>query len=152
MIISDLEEALARYKQAAGKSALIDLDRIWTWDDILDEVDKSQRLYAEASQGMKGVIRRGFRKVGDLEPAINPWVDLIPSSNNYLSLLCGGLRLVLAVCKPQPNAHVLISTTELCCIIGCTHRGQETKANLRNLWKGSGNNRNGESEANDFSR
>lgn len=92
----DLEEALRRYQRAEGKSALIDLNRVWTWDDILDEVEKAQGSYLAAGQGIKGIIRRGFRKIGDLEPAINPWVDFIPSSNNYLSVLCAGLRLILA--------------------------------------------------------
>lgn len=44
-----------------------------------------------------GKIRIGFRKLGDGSEAIQWWLGLLPTESQYLSIVCGGLKLLVTL-------------------------------------------------------
>ena len=72
-----------------GKHSVAEL-----WKVIDDAVDKYQSKDVE---GVWGRIRLAFRKLGDKDKAIEGWLGLLPQESQYLSVVCGGLKLVLHV-------------------------------------------------------
>lgn len=66
---------------------------------ILGSITEAQTTYEiEAIKGPWGKVREAFRKLGENSQAFQSWLGLLPSENNYLSVLCGGLKLILGVC------------------------------------------------------
>lgn len=74
----------------------------WTWEDVLEEAEKAVNEYTAAEKGVKGALRKFFRRVGDKEPMLSPWVDLIPT-DHYMSIFNGGLKLIFAVSLSTHN-------------------------------------------------
>ncbi|KAI9823115.1 MAG: hypothetical protein M1826_000266 [Phylliscum demangeonii] len=105
----DLVEAINRYKEKAGKDALIDFNAKddWTWRDVLEEAEKARLEYVAAGKGVTGLLRKVFRALGDNEPQLSPLLDLIPN-DKYLSLLYGGLKLIFAAAKKMAEKRSLI--------------------------------------------
>ena len=71
-------------------------DKIHTWEEVLIEVNAASERYNEVS-GFWGKIRKGLRKFGDNNRVFDAWVGLLPSQSQYLSILCGGLKLIFSV-------------------------------------------------------
>jgi len=67
-----------------------------TWEDVLAEVNAASERYNEVS-GFWGKIRKGLRRFGDNNQAFDAWAGLLPSQSQYLSILCGGLKLIFSV-------------------------------------------------------
>jgi len=49
------------------------------------------------TKGFWGKIRLACRKLGDGSEAIQGWLGLLPQESEYLSVVCGGLKLILKV-------------------------------------------------------
>ena len=49
------------------------------------------------SKGLRGFLHKGFRRVGDKSESFQAWLKLLPTQSQYLSVLCGGLTLLLGV-------------------------------------------------------
>lgn len=93
-----LQQAIREYEKTTAGSSLkaeIDLKTLTTWDDVCNEVDQARERYKDA-KGIFGKIRKGFSKLGKHEDAVKNWLQLLPSSNDYLSILCGGLKLIVS--------------------------------------------------------
>ena len=58
--------------------------------------------YTAAEKGVKGALRKFLRRVGDKEPMLSPWVDIIPT-DHYMSIFNGGLKLIFAVSLSTHN-------------------------------------------------
>lgn len=93
-----MSEAIRRYKETAGEESLIDFNakNPWTWNDVLDEAEKALNEYAAVEKGAKGALRKFFRRVGDNEPMLSPWVNFIPT-DSYMSIFNAGLTLIFKV-------------------------------------------------------
>jgi hypothetical protein len=93
--ISDLEKALRDYHDSGGIKW--DITHC-TWDDVFDELEAAQHEYERAADGRNpsAVLRKGLRWTGDKATGIQPWVELIPTSNG-LSVLGAGLKLIFNV-------------------------------------------------------
>lgn len=69
-----------------------------TWDEVLSvQLALSQERDAETSKGFKGFFHKNMRRFGDNSESLQPWLKLLPTESHYLSVLCGGLSLVLGV-------------------------------------------------------
>jgi hypothetical protein len=65
-------------------------------DEVLNSIAEAQRSYEDdAVKGFWGSIRKAFRKLGDNESAFVAWLGLLPVESHYLSVLCGGLKLII---------------------------------------------------------
>jgi len=69
---------------------------VHTWDDVLTEVQRAADTYYDVS-GMWGKIRKALRSFGRNSKAFEAWASLLPSGSEYLSVLCGGLKLIFRV-------------------------------------------------------
>lgn len=86
------ESAKDKYKTGININEMHSLDEIWTMLDT--PVEKYQK---KDIKGFWGHIRLAFRKLGEYDKPITGWLGLIPSENVYLSLVCGGLQMILKV-------------------------------------------------------
>lgn len=67
------------------------------WDEVVGVVRRAEGEYNAHGIGIGGLHRRILRSIGDYHDALEPWIKLIPTQDNYLSILCGGLKLFLGV-------------------------------------------------------
>ncbi|MCJ1462582.1 hypothetical protein MMC07_001184 [Pseudocyphellaria aurata] len=67
-----------------------------SWDEVTQAANLAEEKYLKDAKGPKGSIRRFFRLTGDNARVIEPWVNLLPN-DQYFSVLCGGLKLILGV-------------------------------------------------------
>ena len=69
-----------------------------TWDEVCEELKKAMLVYNEESvKGFRGFFRKSARSFGDNSSTFKSWLDFLPTESHYLSILCGGLKLVLGV-------------------------------------------------------
>lgn len=67
-----------------------------SWEDILDLMVSSRREYEKKALGLRGILRRAWRKAGDNSTRIAPLFDMIPDDSG-LTVLRGGLGWILTV-------------------------------------------------------
>ena len=69
-----------------------------TWNEILVIQQKlSQEREDQSSVGLKGFLHKQGRRFGDNSESFKAWLDLLPTESHYISVLCGGLKLILGV-------------------------------------------------------
>jgi hypothetical protein len=81
-----------KYKTGIKVNDSHSVEQLW---QIIDKVIDDYSL-----QGQEGVwkkVRTGFRQLGDASGAIQGWLGLLPNESEYLSVVCGGLKLILKV-------------------------------------------------------
>lgn len=62
----------------------------------MKEVDKVEDKYKiEGVKGFWGPLRSSFRKFGENHKAFTAWIGLLPTESHYISILCGGLKLII---------------------------------------------------------
>lgn len=72
----------------------------YTWSDVLCAHDNfAQERENVTSRGVKGFVYRNLRKFGDNSEIFQSWLKLLPTESHYLSVLCGGLTLILGVSR-----------------------------------------------------
>ena len=70
-----------------------------TWDDVLSMQHRlSEERDVKNSKGLRGFLHKGLHRVGDKSESFQAWLKLLPTQSHYLSVLCGGLTLLLGVC------------------------------------------------------
>lgn len=91
--------AKQKYKTGVNVDDNHNVDQLW------QVIDKAVDEYESKGQdGVWGKIRIGFRKLGDGSEAIQGWLGLLPTESHYLSVVCGGLKLILKVIEyPTPD-------------------------------------------------
>lgn len=84
----------SKYKTGVDVDDMHSVDQLWKLIDTAIEDYTSQ-----SGEAIWGKIRIGFRKLGDGSEAIQGWLGLLPTESEYLSVVCGGLKLILKVCS-----------------------------------------------------
>jgi hypothetical protein len=80
-----------------------------SWDEVIRAAKDAEAAYhAEAKKGAKGAVRGYLRRFGDYSAAITPWIGLLPS-DQYFSVLCGGLKLVFGVCAKRSRMLLVLT-------------------------------------------
>ncbi|KAI9882570.1 MAG: hypothetical protein M1823_005680 [Watsoniomyces obsoletus] len=106
-----------------GAPSDFDIHGQHTWEEVLQAAAQAEEKYDAEGKGKKGAVRKFFRKTGDCEPAMKPWLGLLPT-DKYFSILCGGLKLVLQAVarRSSQRQHVLEALGEVQEIILSTQR------------------------------
>lgn len=79
----------------------MDLHKEHTWDDVLS-AQQNFLQDRDAQTGFGASFRRRARGFTDNSESFQPWLKLLPSGSQYLSILCGGLTLVFGVRTNEP--------------------------------------------------
>ncbi|KAK4204944.1 hypothetical protein QBC40DRAFT_272041 [Triangularia verruculosa] len=128
--------AMADYENLTSGSKFrtdITAKPLYTWDDVLIEVQQASDSYSEAS-GMWAKIRKGLCSFGRNAKAFDAWASLLPSQSEYLSVLCGGLKFILGaaarlhdisaeVCDALAEIPILLKGTHL--VLGIFRRSKD---------------------------
>lgn len=64
--------------------------------EVVTELEHAREAYEKKAQGVRGILRRSVRAVGDYADQITPWVEFIPSDHG-LSFLSAGLKIIFGV-------------------------------------------------------
>lgn len=76
----------------------VDLMTTHTWADVMAEVETVRRKYdGKEEKGIKRKIGNGWKTFISAAPAIEQWLEMLPNSSLYGSVLCGGLTIILEV-------------------------------------------------------
>lgn len=90
--------AIEEYESCADEKfkTHININQSHTWDEVLKEVSKVEEEYKVAGvKGFWGPLRKGFRKFGENHKAFTAWAGLLPTESHYISVVCGGLKLII---------------------------------------------------------
>ena len=83
-----------------GGSIHMDTNADYTWSDVLSAQESfSQGREIETSRGVKGLMYKQLRRFGDNGETFHSWLKLLPTESHYLSVLCGGLTLILGAAR-----------------------------------------------------
>ena len=81
-------------------SVQMDTNANYSWSDVLSAQESfSQGREIETSRGVKGLVYKQLRKFGDNSESFRSWLKLLPTESHYLSVLCGGLTLILGAAR-----------------------------------------------------
>ncbi|KAM0254282.1 hypothetical protein ACHAQJ_006922 [Trichoderma viride] len=92
------KEAMRLYESTANAEYRtgIDPDDEHTAAQLESLVEESIKRYQKNdSKGFWGKIRLACRKLGENKDNIEGWLGVLPSENQYLSVVCGGLMLIV---------------------------------------------------------
>ena len=81
-----------------GRGVELSIHKNHTWEDIVilqKQAYEEQEL--QHSKGVGGFLRKAARGFGRNTASFEAWLKLLPKESHYLSVLCGGLKLVLGV-------------------------------------------------------
>ena len=94
-------DALQAYQDNAKPKYRVDialsLGNKHTWEDVLQAVEELQKRRSERT-GVWAKVTDKLRTFGDRSGIFRQWVEFLPTQNEYFSVLCGGLKLILGVC------------------------------------------------------
>ena len=91
-----------RYNADAKRGASIQLDTNadYTWSDVLSAQESFfQARQSVRSDGVRGFMHKHLQSFGDNSETFQSWLKLLPTDSHYLSVLCGGLTLILGVSR-----------------------------------------------------
>ena len=89
-----------RYNAVAQRGASVQLDTKadYTWSDVLSAQESFfQERQNVMSNGIRGFMHKHLQRFGDNSETFQSWLKLLPTDSHYLSVLCGGLTLILGV-------------------------------------------------------
>ena len=92
---------------------VLDIRAEHTWEQVMsmERGFLEHRQAADKSKGFKGFIHTGMRRFGDNSESFQAWLGLLPTESHYLSVLCGGLKLLLGVSGYDYPEQRLVSPT-----------------------------------------
>lgn len=91
-----------KYNTVAKQSGSMQMDTSadYTWNDVLSAQESfSQERENVTSRGIKGIMYKQLRRFGDNSETFQSWLKLLPTESHYLSVLCGGLTLILGAAQ-----------------------------------------------------
>lgn len=91
-------EALKSYESEVPKKYKtgINLDQTHSIGDVVKQIDSALKEYKHNTQNpVWEAIRRGFWKLSETKDGLENWLELLPSSSDYSSLIFGGLNLII---------------------------------------------------------
>ncbi|MCJ1401380.1 hypothetical protein MMC11_004592 [Xylographa trunciseda] len=118
----------------ANIKIVIDFEKTHTMTEVWQIIDAAEQKYKLEDNSFWGRLRRAFRKLGDHNKAIGGWLGLLPEQSQYLSILCGGLKLILTAAERLKNVHDEVFTA-LCDIPTILSSTQRVLAMLKNSEK-----------------
>lgn len=93
---SDLQEVLRELKrEGRWPEGLKDED--CTWDDVVAWWEEARQAKQDREKGWRGFGRRTWTAAGDLAGHIDPWIKMVGDDAIGLSVLHGGLAVLLDV-------------------------------------------------------
>jgi len=76
----------------------IDIGQPCSIKELVELIDSSLAEYRkDGHRTVWQVIRKGFWKLSEGSEGLESWLELLPSSNDYCSLIYGGISLILKV-------------------------------------------------------
>lgn len=74
-----------------------DLRTKHTWSEVIEEATTAETKYQKKGDGESpfGKVRGFFRTLQMKSPVAEGWLDLLPSQTEYMSLVCGGFKVIL---------------------------------------------------------
>ncbi|KAI0404663.1 hypothetical protein F4802DRAFT_565879 [Xylaria palmicola] len=94
------KDALRNYESTAKEKYKtgVDPDSDHTISQLTEIIDCAIDTYEkEDTEGCWGKIRLAFRNFGENGKAFEGWLGLLPTESPYLSVVCGGLKLIIKV-------------------------------------------------------
>jgi hypothetical protein len=84
------ENAKPKYRTGINVDEVHTLADVWRMlDTAVDEYEKGK------AAGAWGRVRQAFRGLGTNGEAVQQWLGLLPSGSNYMSVVCGGVKLII---------------------------------------------------------
>ena len=82
----------------------LDIRAKHSWESVLvmQQELHEQHRQAETSKGFKGFVQKKMRTFGENSETFQAWLKLLPTESQYLSVLCGGMKLLLGVRDEDP--------------------------------------------------
>jgi hypothetical protein len=96
-------EALKSYEEEVPKKFKtgIDIDQPHSIEDVVKQIDSSLKDYKDdAEKTVWQTIRKSFWKLSQSQDALENWMALLPSESGYMSLICGGINLIIKADEP----------------------------------------------------
>ncbi|KAJ5402762.1 uncharacterized protein N7487_008658 [Penicillium crustosum] len=117
---------MAVFEQTTNENGLhnhITSTQVHTWEEVLEVVNKASAIYNSKS-GAWNKIRIAFHNFGKNNKAFNAWLGLLPTESDWVSVISGGLKLILGAAARLADLRTEISTAleEIPCLLACTHR------------------------------
>lgn len=97
----NFQQAMAVFEQTTNENGLhnhITSTQVHTWEEVLEVVNKASAIYNSKS-GAWNKIRIAFHNFGKNNKAFNAWLGLLPTESDWVSVISGGLKLILGVCS-----------------------------------------------------
>jgi hypothetical protein len=96
--------AKEKYKTGINIADTHTLSQVWqAIDDALNKYD------AESTKGLWGKVRSAFKTLGAHKDTAEGWLGLLPNQSAYMSVVCGGLKLIITVLSFPPRREICIS-------------------------------------------
>ncbi|KAL8295803.1 hypothetical protein RB597_009127 [Gaeumannomyces tritici] len=105
-----------------------------TIQELLDVVESAVDKYQNAdTKGLWGKVRLAFRKLGGSGDVVTGWLGLLPSETEYLSVICGGLKLIIKAASRMKSVadKVLEALCDLPALLSSTKRVLQCFPELR---------------------
>ncbi|KAL3471640.1 hypothetical protein BJX99DRAFT_266539 [Aspergillus californicus] len=79
----------------------LDVDVTHTMAQVWSMLDSAVARYEqrEENPGVWGRVRLAFRGLGEHGQALDKWLGLLPTQSHYLSVVCGGVKLILGAAE-----------------------------------------------------
>jgi hypothetical protein len=93
-------ESLKSYESEVPKKYKtgVNIDHPQSIGDVVKQIDSALKEYKhDAEKTVWEAIRKGFRRLSESKDGLENWLELLPSSPNYCSLIYGGLNLIIQV-------------------------------------------------------
>ncbi|KAF9639965.1 hypothetical protein BFW01_g11771 [Lasiodiplodia theobromae] len=116
-------EAEADEKYKTG----IDIHDKHTMQQVWNELDEAIKQYQEkGTKGIRGRIRGLGRKLGKHSEAVDVWLGLLPTQSQYLSVVLGGLKLIIKAASRMKSLtdEIIDALLEIPVIFDTTERAR----------------------------
>ena len=91
-------EALKSYEAEVPKKYQtgVDIDRPHSIGDVVSQIDSALKEYKnESERTVWEAVRKSFWRLSESQDALKNWMALLPSESEYMSIICGGLNLII---------------------------------------------------------
>ncbi|OJJ46458.1 hypothetical protein ASPZODRAFT_166711, partial [Penicilliopsis zonata CBS 506.65] len=86
--------AKPKYRTGINVDGMHTLAKVWeVLDQAVDNYEKGDKA------GVWSRVRRAFRGLGNNGEAIQQWLGLVPSGSNYMSTVCGGIKIIIGAAE-----------------------------------------------------
>jgi len=105
--------ALKSYEEDVPKKYKtgVNIDQLHSIEDVVKQIDSALKEYKHDNEKTiwQG-IRKCFWKLSENSDGLDNWLELLPSSNDYCSLIYGGLNLIIKVSSSRSAKLMTLRT------------------------------------------